>query len=320
MVPLNGDGAYGSTSNMLCNGNKMMKDDLQDHVNLLTRWTKVSTKLCKKFAQWYNGNNAIKLSNEFKSDETKRKVVTLNCCATNNFGIVRHYRVQLRILNQLVLHILKNHLTTFFYKSFLVHQHKFSFIDKKTGNTNLSGLILMHEMLDVCKPEPIVEVHHLKKTRHNHPLAHLQEQRTPPHHEDDDDSPRDSRRTGSTTYTDQRFITNLFLALESYHTKKFLAFIDQLKSQWIMEDISKPADIILKVDKTHRNMVADSSWLNPNEKDAKIVALTSAIQEVNLAKKVSFDGSVKVGSSGKKGNAKSSNSKQLTKTHWTEWQ
>jgi hypothetical protein len=46
-----------------------------------------------------------------------------------------------------------------------------------------------------------------------------------------------------------------------------------------MEEISLPSDIIQKLDKMHRNMVADGSWLNTNEKDTKIVALTSAIQE-----------------------------------------
>jgi hypothetical protein len=111
---------------------------------------------------------------------------------------------------------------------------------------------------------------------------------------------------------DQRFITNLFCALETSPTKKFLAFVDQLKSQWIMEDILEPAEIIQKLDKMHRNMVADGSWLNRNEKDTKILAVTLAIQEVNkkfgnLTKKVSFEGSPKGGSSGKKGGSKSPN-------------
>jgi hypothetical protein len=65
-------------------------------------------------------------------------------------------------------------------------------------------------------------------------------------------------------------------------------------------------------------MVADGSWLNTNEKDTKIVALSLAIQEVkkklcNLAKKVSFDGPTKDGSSGKKSGSKSPN-KRDTKT------
>ncbi len=57
-------------------------------------------------------------------------------------------------------------------------------------------------------------------------------------------------------------------------------------------------------------MVADGSWLNTNEKDTKIVALTSAIQEVKkkyseLAMKVLFDGGPKGGSSNKNGGVSS---------------
>jgi hypothetical protein len=72
-------------------------------------------------------------------------------------------------------------------------------------------------------------------------------------------------------------------------------------------------------------MVADESWLNTNKKDTKIVALTSAIQDVKkkngeLAKKVLFDGGTKGGSSGKKGNSSSAAVKQQTKACCPEWQ
>ena len=62
-----------------------------------------------------------------------------------------------------------------------------------------------------------------------------------------------------------------------------------------MEDISDPADIILKLDKMHRNMVADGTWLNTNKKDTKIVALTLALNNVKkkfgkLSKKIRITG------------------------------
>ena len=64
-----------------------------------------------------------------------------------------------------------------------------------------------------------------------------------------------------------------------------------------MEEISDPAAIILKLDKMHRNMVADGTWSNTNEKDTKIVALTSALDNVKkrfgeLAKKVGFSSDI----------------------------
>jgi hypothetical protein len=86
-----------------------------------------------------------------------------------------------------------------------------------------------------------------------------------------------------------------------------------------MDDITHPSNIIQKLDEMHCNMVTDGSWLNTNEKDTKIVALTSTIQEVKkkygeLAKKISFNGGPKGGSSNKKSSASSAPGKQQTKT------
>ncbi len=72
--------------------------------------------------------------------------------------------MQLRIIDQLAFHVLKNHLTASSFKSFLTHQHEFNFLDEKTGNQVKSGLVLMRKMLDVCKPETIVEVRHLESS------------------------------------------------------------------------------------------------------------------------------------------------------------
>ncbi len=92
----------------------------------------------------------------FQTNVTQRKVVALDCNATNNYGLVRRYEFQLRIINQLILHVLKNHLT-------LAHKNKASFTNKKTRNKVHSSLTLMRNMLDVCKPETIIEVRHLEK-------------------------------------------------------------------------------------------------------------------------------------------------------------
>jgi hypothetical protein len=132
-------------------------------------------------------------------------------------------------------------------------------------------------------------------------------------------------KTGLHSYMDQRFITNLFRALEASPTKKFLSFVDQLKSSWIMEDISLPSEIIAKLDKMHRNMVADGSWTTTNEKDTKIMALTTMVDDMKkkygaLAKKVSFQGETKPGGPNKKGGGSQGNDKKKTKTRCPEWQ
>ncbi len=232
----------------------------------------------------------------------------------------------------MVLHVLKNHVTTTSYKSFLAHKNDFSFTDEKTGNIVYSGLILLRKMLEVSKPKTIVKVRHLEKQ--------LDEITLWPEHENNNVCQLTTRmmtirkeihaKSGVTSYTDQRFITNLFRALSSSPTKKFLLFIDQLKNQWIMEEITTSSDIIVKLDKMHKIMVTNGSWVTTNEKDTKILALTSSFQEIRkkvgeLVKRISFAGEQKGGggnqkkNGGGKGNATDGDAK-TTKTRCPEWQ
>ncbi len=157
-VPISGNGAFDGTMAKLTNGEDTMKINFDDKHHLLTQWTKVPTAKCQQFVQWYNRDDSIRLDFPFKADPTKRKVLALNCNGKDNKGIVHHHKVQLRIIDQLILHILKNHLTTSIYKSFLAHKNEFSFLDEKTSNEFHSGLVLMRKMLEISKPKTIVEV------------------------------------------------------------------------------------------------------------------------------------------------------------------
>ena len=273
-VPINGDGIFDKNSTSLYGGETVMKVNFLTRINMLTHWTKVSTNHCQHFVQWFNEANDMKLDAPF-GEAISQKVVHLNCSPTDNIGLVRSYKVQLRIINQLVLHFLKNHVTTTSYKSFLAHKNGFSFTDEKTSNIVYSGLILLRKMLEVSKPETIVEVHHLEKQ--------LDEITLWPEHENNvcqlitwmmTICQEIHAKSSTMSYTDQRFIKNLFRALSSSPTEKFLLFVDQLKNQWVVEEITTSSDIMIKSDKMHKNMVADGSWVTTNEKDKKIVALT----------------------------------------------
>ena len=162
-VPTVGDGLFDGTKDKLANGEETMKVAITERVNLLTLWTKVPTVKCKQFAQWYISTDSVLLTDAFEEDPTKGKVVALDCNEDNNRGLVRRHKIQLCIIDQLILHVLKNHLTISTYKSFPTHKHNFSFIDEISGNEIHSGLVLMQKILNVCKPETIVEVCHLEK-------------------------------------------------------------------------------------------------------------------------------------------------------------
>ena len=71
-----------------------------------------------------------------------------------------------------------------------------------------------------------------------------------------------------------------FSCARDFPHQENLSFVDQLKSSWIMEDISLHSKIIQKLDNMHHNMVADGSWNNTNEKDSKTAALASMVNDM----------------------------------------
>ena len=304
-VPIDGDVLFDETPTTLSSGKEVMNVNMATCIDLLTHWTKVSTEHCQRFAQWFNGADDMKLDAPF-GKAVDQTAVCLDCSPTDNIGLVRRYKVQLRIIDLLVLHVLKDHITTTSYKSFLAHKNDFLFQDEKTSNIVYSGLILLQKMLEISKPKTIVEVGHLKKQLDDITLW--------PEHENNVHQLTTKMMTilqeihaksKATLYTDQRFIANLFRALSSSPTEKSLLFIDQLKNQRIMEEITSSSDFIIKLDKMHKNMVADDSWVTMNKKDTKIVALALSFQEIwkrvgELAKRVSFSGNQKGGGDPKK--------------------
>ena len=54
-VPIDGNGTFDKNISNLASGEDVMKVNVGTHVNLLTKWTQVSTDACQRFAQWYNG-------------------------------------------------------------------------------------------------------------------------------------------------------------------------------------------------------------------------------------------------------------------------
>ena len=94
-VPITGDGSFDSTKDKLANGEETMKVTITEKVNLLTQWTKVSTTKCQQFAQWYNGDGNVLLTDAFQADPASHKVVALDCNDNTNKGLVRRYKIQL---------------------------------------------------------------------------------------------------------------------------------------------------------------------------------------------------------------------------------
>ena len=105
LVHINGDGLFDKTTTTLSGGKTVMKVNMTSRIDLLMHWTQVSTDHCQRYTQWFNGADDMTLDAPF-GGTIDRTVVRLDCSPTDNIGLVRGYKVQLRIIDQLVLHVL----------------------------------------------------------------------------------------------------------------------------------------------------------------------------------------------------------------------
>jgi hypothetical protein len=248
-------------------------------------------------------------------------VVAINPNAANNLGLVCRYKIQLRILDKLVLLTIRNHITQDSFKTFVAHKHEFAFCDKKSASLVLSGLILLRKIIEISKTKTIIEVHHLKveldsiklwpdmennvRNLTSKILQVLQEIHA---------------KSGVLSYTERCFITNVFRASLTSQTEKFVTFIDTLKNCWIMGEVTNQATILTSLDKMYKNMVADGTWVNSSDKDTKIVALTTQLKQATkklneLKKKVQTP--TKLNHGNKRGGADTS--KKTTKDQAKLW-
>jgi hypothetical protein len=160
-VPLSGNGLFGPASATLSNGEPVMSVNITAQANVLRQWTSVSLPACQRYAQWFYGGDTQQLNAPFAPPEN-RLVIAIDPNAPNNLGLVCCYKIQLRILDKLVLLTIRNHITQESFKTFLAHKHEFVFRYKKSASVVLSRLILLCKIIKISKPETIVEVRHLE--------------------------------------------------------------------------------------------------------------------------------------------------------------
>ena len=265
----------------LANGVTVMDANFTKRVPLLINYTEVTLEHVQQFAQWYNGDDAQRLDAPF-GNYGARKVITLDPNANGNVGLVRRYKLQLRIISKLALLTLRSHITQNSFKSLMAHKAKFAFTSEQTGATVYDGLIVVRMCIAICKPETIVDVRHLEveldsitlwptmkndvRLLTSKMLNLLQEIHA---------------KSGEAAYTDRRFLTNVFRACLTTPTEKFEVFVEGMKQDWIMEKLTDRNEVISSLDKMYKNMLAEGTWKNTNEKDTKVVALTSKLRKTD---------------------------------------
>ena len=173
-----------------------------------------------------------------------------------------------------------NHITHSSFKSFLAHNSEFTFLNERLGSIVFNGLILICMMIAISKPKTIVNVRQQEQELDQITLWSAME--------------NDVRRltikmlyllqeihatSRSTSHTSRRFLTNLFCACKTTPTEKCETFVESLKQKWTMEERIDHIDVIDRMDRTHENLVTNGSWKDTNDKNTKVVALTTELEK-----------------------------------------
>ena len=73
-VPIDGTRQIAANPKILRNGSKTIDAGFIDFLNLSINYAGVTMKNCQKFASWYNGGGAVKLTDAWDPDHTKRLI------------------------------------------------------------------------------------------------------------------------------------------------------------------------------------------------------------------------------------------------------
>ena len=119
-VPTAGSGTIAATPMILVDGSKAMNIDFNKVVDLALKYTAVTTDHCKSSSQWYNGDDSARLTDKFEPHHLRRFINNIDPNSDNeNLSLVNQYKMQLRIISNLILRTLHNHVTPASFKSFL---------------------------------------------------------------------------------------------------------------------------------------------------------------------------------------------------------
>ena len=95
-APIDGTGQIAVNPNIIRNGSKTIDASFIDFLNLSINYTWFTMKNCQNFASWYNGGGAVKLTDAWYPDHTKRLIEIIDPNdADENISLVNQYKVHL---------------------------------------------------------------------------------------------------------------------------------------------------------------------------------------------------------------------------------
>ena len=94
---------------------------------------------------------------------------------------------------------------------------------------------------------------------------------------------KEIRRLKPGTYGVNRFLTQLFRALETTTHESFDRTVEVVKGKWILGDATCTVAYVIKTCNTkYRNVEASNAWNKSSNKYTKIIALTTALNDQRM--------------------------------------
>lgn len=186
---------------------------------------------------------------------------------------------QYRIRSELLFVILQNAITEEDYDLLSNDSDDYTFEDPRTGDTKSDGVIFLWKILNEVKPSTVIDVQDLETKLEEATLQKFENDVTKLTREMEKIW-KEIKRLKPGTYSESRFLTQLFRALETTTNESFERTVETLKDMWILQDARCNVPYVIRTSCTkYVNLVSAHKWAITSSKDTKIIALTTALNE-----------------------------------------
>ena len=203
--------------------------DLSEYKNILVDIHSVTLLQVRCWSGWFMGDE-----NQDLLVSTDMKIKAIDPNKVGNQGLVNRQKIRLRRLSGALHFIAKNHIKRSSYNSFYPRKEIFLYKDEITGREFVCGIIFLKLMMEVMKPQLVVDHRAKEKELEEMTLASsnndvrllltsMQEKR----------DEIDTLRKDGVKFDDQRFLTLIFDNLAIAKCTDFRADIKAEKRNWV---------------------------------------------------------------------------------------
>jgi len=273
------------------NGIKKMNVDLSGWFDMVKEYSHYSTSDVMAYMAWVMGDDSSAVRKKY-DDPKKHMMYPLDTTLTGNHAKVVLFKVQMRQVAQVLYYALKNAMTEDAYKSFALQEKKFMYNDAETQDIIWDGFTFLSLVLEVIKPDTVVQVKSLETQFKAITLASCKGCFRTLVTTLENKAAEINEVAGEVRVSNNMLLTQVFETAEKASNEAFKMDLSIAKSSWVTGKQTDKDVIIGDLTKLYVNKQDEGTWTTGSEKDQKIIALTTQVSEVkktlNALKSVHF--------------------------------